>query len=96
MSVQKEKGWQRYHTIWVMLFIGWVVSYADRTLTGPVVTWMITNKVGFLQAASNPHALGGLLGSLFFAGYMLTQFPGGYFGDKFGCTKPLRGGFFSN
>jgi len=81
---QKEKGWQRYHTIWVMLFIGWVVSYADRTLTGPVVTWMITNKVGFLQAASNPHALGGLLGSLFFAGYMLTQFPGGYFGDKFG------------
>ena len=84
MIGQKERGWQRYHTIWVMLFIGWVVSYADRTLTGPVVTWMITNKVGFLQNASNPHALGGLLGSLFFAGYMLTQFPGGYFGDKFG------------
>ncbi|EGW40650.1 MFS transporter [Desulfosporosinus sp. OT] len=84
MTEQKVKGWQRYHTIWVMLFIGWVVSYADRTLTGPVVTWMISNKVGFLQAASNPHALGGLLGSLFFAGYMLTQFPGGYFGDKFG------------
>lgn len=84
MSGRKEKGWQRYHTIWVMLFIGWIVSYADRTLTGPVVTWMITNKVGFMQTASNPHALGGLLGSLFFAGYMLTQFPGGYFGDKFG------------
>ncbi|MDO0824719.1 MULTISPECIES: MFS transporter [Desulfosporosinus] len=84
MAEQKEKGWQRYHTIWLMLFIGWVVSYADRTLTGPVVTWMIANKVGFLEAASNPHALGGLLGSLFFAGYMLTQFPGGYFGDKFG------------
>jgi len=84
MIMQKEKGWQSYHTIWAMLFIGWVVSYADRTLTGPVVTWMITNKVGFLQAVSNPHALGGLLGSLFFAGYMLTQFPGGYFGDKFG------------
>ena len=84
MSARKEKGWQRYHTIWLMLFIGWVVSYADRALTGPVVTWMITNKVGFLEAASNPHALGGLLGSLFFAGYMLTQFPGGYFGDKYG------------
>ena len=84
MKEQRDKGWQEYHTIWAMLFIGWVVSYADRTLTGPVVTWMITNKVGFLQAASNPHALGGLLGSLFFAGYMLTQFPGGYFGDKFG------------
>lgn len=79
-----KQGWQRYHTIWAMLFIGWVFSYADRTITGPVVTWMIANKVGFLQAAANPHALGGLLGSLFFAGYMLTQFPGGYFGDKFG------------
>lgn len=80
----KEKGWQRYHTIWLMLFLGWIFSYADRTLTGPVVTWMITNKVGFLQAAASPHSLGGLLGSLFFAGYMLTQFPGGYFGDKYG------------
>ena len=77
-------GWQRYHTIWAMLFIGWLVSYVDRTLTGPVVTWMIANKVGFLQSAANPHALGGLVGSLFFAGYMLTQFPGGYFGDRFG------------
>jgi len=74
MKEQRDKGWQEYHTIWAMLFIGWVVSYADRTLTGPVVTWMITNKVGFLQAASNPHALGGLLGSLFFAGYMLPNF----------------------
>lgn len=78
------KGWQRYHRIWLLLFLGWIVSYADRTLTGPVVTWMIANDVGFLQAASSPHSLGGLLGSLFFAGYMLTQFPGGYFGDKFG------------
>lgn len=79
-----EKGWKRYHTIWLMLFLGWVVSYIDRTLTGPVVTWMIENKVEFLAESPNPHALGGLLGSLFFAGYMLTQFPGGYFGDKFG------------
>ncbi|MBA4493564.1 MFS transporter [Paenactinomyces guangxiensis] len=78
------KGWKRYHTIWTMLFLGWFVSYADRTLTGPVVTWMIENNVSILESASNPHALGGLLGSLFFAGYMLTQFPGGYFGDKFG------------
>lgn len=64
--------------------MGWAVSYADRTITGPVISWMIANNVGFLKSATNPHALGGLLGSLFFAGYMLTQFPGGYFGDKFG------------
>jgi ACS family D-galactonate transporter-like MFS transporter len=73
-----------YKTLWVMLLLGWTVSAADRTLTGPVVTWMIENKVGFLAAASKPHALGGLVGGLFFAGYMLTQWPGGYLGDKYG------------
>ncbi len=77
-------GWQKYHSIWAVLFLGWVVSYIDRTLTGPVVTWMIDHKVAFMAGVQNPHAFGGLLGSLFFAGYMLTQFPGGYFGDKYG------------
>jgi MFS family permease len=77
-------GWQPYHTIWTALFLGWVVSYVDRSLTGPVVSWMISNKVSFLSDVAHPHAFGGLIGSLFFAGYMLTQFPGGYFGDKYG------------
>src|SRR4029078_5838996 len=31
-----------------------------------------------------PYALGGLIGGLFFAGYMLTQFPGGWLGDRYG------------
>jgi len=78
------KATESYKRIWLMLFFGWTFAYIDRTLTGPVVTWMIQNKVAFLGSAATPHALGGLLGSLFFAGYMLTQFPGGYFGDKFG------------
>jgi MFS transporter, ACS family, D-galactonate transporter len=60
------------------------VSAADRALTGPVVTWMIGNDVGFLADASKPYALGGLIGGLFFAGYMLTQLPGGYLGDRYG------------
>ena len=55
------------------------VSSADRTITGPVIIWMIQNKVAFMNTA-NPYALGGLIGSIFFAGYMLTQFPGGYAG----------------
>jgi MFS family permease len=73
-----------YKTLWLWLLLGWTVSAADRTLTGPVVTWMIENDVGFLAAASKPHALGGLIGGLFFAGYMLTQWPGGFLGDKYG------------
>lgn len=78
------KRWKSYHTLWTMLFLGWVVSYIDRQMIGPIVTWMIENDTGFLASAANPHALGGLMGTLFFAGYMLTQFPGGYFGDKYG------------
>ncbi|PTX64626.1 sugar phosphate permease [Melghirimyces profundicolus] len=76
--------WQGYHKLWMLLLLGWVVSAADRTITGPVITWMIENQVSFLGASDHPHALGGLVGSLFFAGYMLTQFPGGYLGDKYG------------
>lgn len=78
------RGWKNYHSLWLWLLLGWTVSAADRSITGPVVTWMIQHKVAFLLAAVHPYALGGLVGSVFFAGYMLTQFPGGYLGDKYG------------
>lgn len=88
-QTDRRTGWQPYHTLWAMLLGGWLFSYADRTLTGPVVTWLIENDHGMLGSASHPHALGGLIGSLFFAGYMLTQFPGGYLGDRFGHRTML-------
>jgi len=77
------RGWKPWYTLWGFLFLGWTFSAADRALTGPVVTYMIDQKVDFLATAENPHALGGLIGGLFFAGYMLTQLPGGYLGDRF-------------
>jgi ACS family D-galactonate transporter-like MFS transporter len=76
--------WPAYRTLWLLLMLGWTVSAADRALTGPVVTWMIDNKVAFLADADKPYALAGLIGGLFFAGYMLTQFPGGHLGDRYG------------
>lgn len=79
-----RRAWPAYRTLWIFLLLGWTVSAADRALTGPVVTWMIENEVGFLSGVEEPYALGGLIGGLFFAGYMLTQFPGGYLGDKYG------------
>src|ERR1700754_4716981 len=76
--------WPAYRTLLIFLLLGWTVSAADRALTGPVVTWMIDNKVAFLADTDKPFALGGLIGGLFFAGYMLTQFPGGWLGDRYG------------
>jgi ACS family D-galactonate transporter-like MFS transporter len=82
--MEATRTWPRYRTLWLLLMLGWTVSAADRALTGPVVTWMIDNKVAFLADADKPYALAGLIGGLFFAGYMLTQFPGGNLGDKYG------------
>ncbi len=73
-----------HHRIWLLLFLAWMFSYIDRSITGPVVAWMIKNKVEFFAVTGVPHALGGLIGAMFFAGYMLTQFPAGYLGDKYG------------
>ncbi len=78
-----------YKALWAVLFLGWVVSYADRTLTGPVISWMIQNKAGFIGDAANPATLGGLVGSMFFLGYMLTQYPGGRLGDRFGHREMI-------
>jgi ACS family D-galactonate transporter-like MFS transporter len=73
-----------YTALWTVLLFGWVASYADRTVTGPVIAWMIENKAGFIGDAANPAALGGLVGSMFFTGYMLTQYAGGRLGDRYG------------
>jgi MFS transporter, ACS family, D-galactonate transporter len=72
-----------YRRIWLLLCLGWIISSADRTITGPVITWMIQHQSAFM-AIDKPYAVGGLVGSIFFAGYMLTQFPGGYVGDRYG------------
>ena len=45
---------------------------------------MIQSDAPILAGTQNPFALGGLVGSLLFAGYMLTQFPGGFVGDRLG------------
>src|SRR4051794_13229425 len=78
-----------YKALWGVLLLGWVVSYSDRTLTGPVVAWMIENKAGFIGDAANPATIGGLIGSMFFLGYMLTQYPGGRLGDRFGHREMI-------
>ncbi|TWP34840.1 MFS transporter [Leekyejoonella antrihumi] len=79
----------KHTTLWVFLLFGWLISYADRTVTGPVIAWMISEKAGFIGDATNPATLGGLVGSMFFAGYMLTQYAGGRLGDRYGHREML-------
>jgi ACS family D-galactonate transporter-like MFS transporter len=55
-----------YKALWGVLLLGWVVSYADRTVTGPVIAWMIQTESGFIGDAANPATVGGLVGSMFF------------------------------
>jgi MFS transporter, ACS family, D-galactonate transporter len=83
-ATQEVRPYPGYRTLWMWLLLGWFASGADRTITGPVVTYMIQAKVPIIASSANPFALGGLVGSLLFAGYMLTQFPGGYIGDRVG------------
>ena len=78
-----------YKALWSILLLGWLISYADRTVTGPVISWMIANKAGFIGDATNPATLGGLVGSMFFTGYMLTQYAGGRLGDRYGHREML-------
>src|ERR671933_280479 len=74
-----------YRSLWVWLLVVWAASAADRTIAGPILSYIISKDLPLMQGVSNPYAVSGLVaGSLFFAGYMLTQFPGGYLGDKFG------------
>jgi MFS transporter, ACS family, D-galactonate transporter len=83
-TTEQVRPYPGYRTLWMWLLLGWFASGADRTITGPVVTYMIQTKSPILSGSANPFALGGLVGSLLFAGYMLTQFSGGYVGDRLG------------
>ena len=60
----KTAPYPGYRTLWIWLALGWVASGVDRTITGPVTTYMIDNKVPLLQGVENPFAVGGLVGSL--------------------------------
>ncbi len=83
-KLERKGRWRPYHVVWLWLFMAWMMLYIDRSITGPVIAWMIENDVSFLASAPLPQVLGGIIGSMFFAGYMLTQFPAGYLGDKYG------------
>ena len=68
--------------ILMILFIGWVVLYIDRTVISLAVVQMGKD----LSLA--PSAIGMVLSS-FFLGYAFMQIPGGFLADRFGSRKVI-------
>ena len=40
-----NRDWTGYRALWLWLMLGWLASGIDRTITGPVITYMIENDV---------------------------------------------------
>lgn len=72
---------------WIIfwLFISYVVWYLDRTNIS-VTAIHIMNEYGWNAAQF------GFVMSMFFAGYALTQIPGGWLSDKYGGSKVIQAG----
>jgi Sugar phosphate permease len=73
------------NSYWIKIAVftlGWIAIYATRTILNPIMTNIQS------EFAINATQLG-LLSSLFFLGYTVTQIPSGYLGDKFGRKKMI-------
>jgi len=70
----------------VVLTLGWVLMYADRTILNPVMPH-IAKEFGLTNAQL------GLINSVFFIAYAIAQIPSGALGDKFGRRILLVPGF---
>ncbi|NMA80833.1 MAG: MFS transporter, partial [Jeotgalicoccus halophilus] len=66
----------------IVFTLGWIAIYATRTILNPIMTNIQT------EFAINAAQLG-LISSLFFLGYTVTQIPSGFLGDKFGRKKMI-------
>lgn len=70
----------------MVLTLGWVLMYADRTILNPVMP-NIAKEFGLSNAQL------GLINSVFFIAYAIAQIPSGTLGDKFGRRILLVPGF---
>ena len=77
--------WHAYHTVWALLVFGWIGNYMVRMAFSPLLEPIMT-EFGL------SHAEGGLLFSIFFYGYIATQIPAGFLGDRFGKKRVLVAG----
>jgi MFS family permease len=78
-------AWQPYHTVWVLLVLGWIGNYIVRMALSPLLA-PIMAEFGL------SHAEGGFLFSAFFYGYVAMQVPAGFLGDRLGRKRVLVAG----
>lgn len=78
-----EKYWWK---VVALCFFGWILMYADRTILNPVM-----GQIGKQYGLSNTQL--GLVNSLFFLTYAVTQIPFGMVGDKYGRRLTITVGF---
>lgn len=78
-----EKYWWK---LVALFFLGWILMYADRTILNPVMG-QIAKEFNLTNTQL------GLVNSLFFLTYALTQIPFGIVGDKYGRKVVISIGF---
>lgn len=69
-----------------LFFIGWVLMYADRTILNPIMP-QIAEEFNLNNTQL------GLVSSVFFLTYAITQIPFGVIGDKYGRKLVIAIGF---
>ncbi|WP_315118197.1 MFS transporter [uncultured Clostridium sp.] len=78
-----EKYWWK---VVALFFFGWILMYADRTILNPVM-----GQIAEEFNLSNSQL--GLVNSIFFLTYAITQIPFGIVGDKYGRKMIIAVGF---
>ena len=74
--------WRVYHTVWAVLWFGWLSNYAVRIALSPVL-------LSVREEFGRSHGEAGLLMSVFFYAYAAMQLPAGALGDRFGRKRIL-------
>ena len=78
-------GWQPYHTVWTILFLGWLATGVIRTALSPLLP-AIRDDFGLTFGQA------GDLATAYFIAYAAVQFVGGYWGDRWGRKRLLAWG----
>lgn len=78
--VRKPIHWKARHTVLSIVCMTWIVTYIDRTVMSVAMPYIASDY------HLGPFSSGAVM-SVFFAGYAISQIPGGLLADVFGVRK---------